>query len=218
MAESIEIVEQIDKCNFNRECAVCLQKCVHPVQLPCGHVFCFLCLKGFANQNRKCAMCRQEIPRDSIDQPHLLEPVLIDKLETFDDGYQWFYEGRNGWWQYDERTSKDLEVSYKNNEKTSELLIAGCLYIIDLENMLQIRRNDPSRRRRIKRDYSTVPRKGVAGLHQSSQTFHVNDNVATSSKDSTVNASTANADSTEAEDGDTDDLERQLRGIILHDH
>lgn len=30
--------------------------------------------------------------------------------------------------------------------------------------MLQLRRNDPSRRRRIKRDLYNVPRKGVAGL------------------------------------------------------
>nr|CAD7400735.1 unnamed protein product [Timema poppensis] len=30
--------------------------------------------------------------------------------------------------------------------------------------MLQLRRNDPSRRRRIKRDLSTIPKKGIAGL------------------------------------------------------
>lgn len=78
------------------ECAVCLQKCIHPAQLPCGHIFCFLCVKGFANQNKRCAMCRQEIPRDFIEQPHLLEPVVPEKTETFDDGFQWFYEGRSG--------------------------------------------------------------------------------------------------------------------------
>ena len=27
------------------ECAICLQPCMHPVQLPCSHVFCFLCAK-----------------------------------------------------------------------------------------------------------------------------------------------------------------------------
>ncbi|XP_056634175.1 E3 ubiquitin-protein ligase rnf146-like [Diorhabda sublineata] len=174
MAEAVEISENKSSHNKekgeNMECAVCLQKCIHPAKLPCGHIFCFLCVKGFANQNKKCAMCRQEIPRDFIEQPNLLEPVLLDKTVTFDDGFQWFYEGRNGWWQYDERTSKDLENSYKNNEKTCELLIAGFLYIVDLENMLQIRRNDPSRRRRIKRDFASVPKKGVAGLHGNKQT------------------------------------------------
>lgn len=58
-----------------------------------------------------------------------------------------------------------MESSYKKGEKTCELLIAGFLYIVDLENMLQIRRNDPARRRRVKRDFATIPKKGVAGLH-----------------------------------------------------
>lgn len=65
-----------------------------------------------------------------------------------------------GWWQYDERTSKELETCYKAGERTCELLIAGFLYVTDLEAMLQLRRNDPSRRRRIKRDLSTIPKKG----------------------------------------------------------
>ncbi|CAH0546255.1 unnamed protein product [Brassicogethes aeneus] len=147
----------------NIECAVCLQPCIHPAQLPCGHIFCFLCVKGFANQSKKCAMCRQEIPRDFIEQPHLLHAATEESTE-FDGGYQWFYEGRNGWWQYDERTSKELETSYKSGDKTCELLIAGFLYIVDFESMLQLRRNDPSRRRKIKRDFATIPKKGIAGL------------------------------------------------------
>ncbi|KAK9881495.1 hypothetical protein WA026_016378 [Henosepilachna vigintioctopunctata] len=147
------------------ECAVCLQTCVHPAQLPCGHIFCFLCVKGIANQSKKCAMCRQEIPRDFIEQPTLLQSNLnAEQTKTFDEGYQWFYEGRNGWWQYDERTSKELEAAYKSGDKTSELLIAGFLYVVDLENMIQIRRNDPSRRRNIKRDLASIPKKGIAGL------------------------------------------------------
>ena len=28
------------------ECAVCLQPSIHPVRLPCNHIFCFLCVKG----------------------------------------------------------------------------------------------------------------------------------------------------------------------------
>lgn len=30
--------------------------------------------------------------------------------------------------------------------------------------MLQLRRNDPGRRRKIKRDFATIPKKGIAGL------------------------------------------------------
>lgn len=81
------------------ECPVCLQPCIHPARLPCGHVFCFLCLKGIANQSRCCAMCRQEISPDYLDRPDLLEPSNPQEekeTETFEGGYQWFYEGRNG--------------------------------------------------------------------------------------------------------------------------
>lgn len=42
-------------------------------------------------------MCRQEIPRDFIEQPNLLVPArTLETTESFDGGYQWFYEGRNG--------------------------------------------------------------------------------------------------------------------------
>ncbi|KAK8725949.1 hypothetical protein OTU49_010568 [Cherax quadricarinatus] len=151
------------------ECAVCLQKCVHPVRLPCSHIFCFLCVKGVANQSKRCAMCRQEIPADFLDHPTLLSSIEAEKEEVLPGGYQWFYEGRNGWWQYDERTSYELEAAYGTGQRACEVLVAGFLYIIDFDRMVQLRRNDPSRRRRIKRDLSSIPKKGVAGIKLPSQ-------------------------------------------------
>jgi hypothetical protein len=54
-------------------------------------------VKGVANQSKKCAMCRQEIPTDYFEKPVLVAQNNADKDSTaFDDGYQWFYEGRNG--------------------------------------------------------------------------------------------------------------------------
>ncbi|KYM79065.1 hypothetical protein ALC53_10619 [Atta colombica] len=211
------------------ECAVCLQPCIHPARLPCSHIYCYLCVKGVANQSKRCPMCRQEIPPDFLERPQLVEVEEPQKeLEHPEEEYQWFYEGRNGWWKYDPRTSNDLETiyklgdaqcellicgmlyvidfvnkcqyrkynprykrnikrdrkdapckgwwqydqrtsieletAYKQGKRTCELLIAGFLYIADFGSMLQLRRNDPSRRRRIKRDLYNVPRKGVAGL------------------------------------------------------
>merc|ERR1712071_84071 len=75
-----------------------------------------------------------------------------------------FYEGRNGWWQYDQRTSAELESAYRRSQRLCELLIAGHLYIIDFDQMLQYRKTDLVRRRRIKRDLASIPKKGVAGL------------------------------------------------------
>jgi hypothetical protein len=54
-------------------------------------------VKGVANQSKKCAMCRQEIPTDYFEKPVLVAQSNTDKDSAeFDDGYQWFYEGRNG--------------------------------------------------------------------------------------------------------------------------
>jgi len=145
------------------ECAVCLQTCVYPVQLPCKHIFCFLCVKGVTLQSKRCAMCRREIPPDYLYHPDLLSQAE-GLTSGYEDGGQWFYEGRGGWWQYDQRTSVEIEAAMQREETRCELLIAGSLYIIDFEHMLQYRRNDPSRRRRIKRDQATGPKKGVAGL------------------------------------------------------
>lgn len=78
--------------------------------------------------------------------------------------FAWYYEGRNGWWQYDERTSRELEEAFSKGRKSTEMLIAGFLYVADLENMVQYRRNEHSRRRKMKRDVVDIPKKGVAGL------------------------------------------------------
>jgi len=159
------------------ECAVCLQPSIHPVRLPCNHIFCFLCVKGVTIQSQRCPMCRREIPQSFLEHPALLSSIDLDvsrnvpedaelpaPLETED--LKWFYQGRNGWWEYDERTAQELEHHYKKGDKNCELLIAGFLYSIDFENMWQCRRNEPHRRRQIKRDLvgNVTDKKGIAGI------------------------------------------------------
>ena len=78
--------------------------------------------------------------------------------------YKWFYEGRNGWWQYEDRASDQIEESFAKGKQAIEIPIAGFGYIIDIENMVQYRKNYPTRRRRIKRDKYQAEKKGVAGL------------------------------------------------------
>ncbi|KAM3966218.1 ring finger protein 146 [Aphomia sociella] len=150
----------------DQDCAVCLQKCHHPTQLPCGHVFCFLCVKGIAIQSKKCAMCRANIPPDYLDHPVLLEDLsaALQSTQPVTGEYQWFYEGRNGWWKYDERSNSELETAFSDGETECTLLIAGALYNIDFQNMVQVRRSDPTRRRLVRRDHSTLPAKGIAGI------------------------------------------------------
>lgn len=170
-----------DSCSTSTpECAICLQRCVHPVRLPCYHIFCFLCVKGASWHSKRCALCRQEIPEDFLERPVLLLPeelkaaaAGVSRTEGTQGGscggFAWYYEGRNGWWQYDERTSRELEEAFNKEQKSTEMLIAGFLYVADFENMVQYRRNEHGRRRRIKRDMLDIPKKGVAGLRLDSE-------------------------------------------------
>lgn len=55
-----------------------------------------------------------------------------------------------GWWQYDERTCQEIEDAYKRHTKQCTILVAGNLYIVDFDQMLQKRQTDPSRKRQVK--------------------------------------------------------------------
>uniref|UniRef100_A0A182JTT7 diphosphoinositol-polyphosphate diphosphatase n=1 Tax=Anopheles christyi TaxID=43041 RepID=A0A182JTT7_9DIPT len=106
---------------------------------------------------------------DSADHPQLVngvEEIVRAATATVTDGneYRWYYEGGHGWWQYDERTSQELEEAYLRGDKSCKILVAGFVYIVSFEHKCQIRQNDYSRIRRIKRDLVTIPKKGVAGL------------------------------------------------------
>ena len=146
------------------ECSICLDNCVHPVQLPCKHIFCFLCVKGASSLCHRCPICRKCIPTAYFENPMLIEKLTDSDIIQY-NGAQWFYEGRNGWWLYDERTSEELDEAYKTGRPQCHLLIAGHLYIIDFVRMVQCRKNEPHRQRRIKRDdVKSTPTKGIAGI------------------------------------------------------
>ncbi|XP_018494214.1 E3 ubiquitin-protein ligase RNF146-A [Galendromus occidentalis] len=145
------------------ECPVCLQAPQLPIKLPCNHIFCFLCAKGFANQHGRCAYCRAEIPIGYMQLPTVV-PRNSEGGSDADRKYQWFYAGRNGWWQFENRHCEELEEALQKGDSQYELQVSGFMYVIDLHQMVQYRKDRPGRTRRIKRDIISAPRKGVAGL------------------------------------------------------
>ncbi|XP_013190879.1 E3 ubiquitin-protein ligase RNF146-B isoform X2 [Amyelois transitella] len=212
---------------IDEDCAVCLQKLEHPTQLPCSHIFCFLCVKGIAKQSRKCAMCRAEIPPDYLDNP-----VILEKLEmSVPDGpdvegsYQWYYEGRNGWWKYDHRSNVDLEAAYNDKRADCTLLIAGQLYVIDLQNMVQLRRSDTTKRRRVRRDTTALPAKGIAGIKifkdetkcDSEDTNHADDSSTRAVIEILDESTTSNENSSSDVQNITDGVVERMRTIILNE-
>nr|ACO14578.1 RING finger protein 146 [Caligus clemensi] len=164
------------------ECPVCLQSAVQPVKLPCSHIFCFLCVKGASAQNRTCPLCRSPIQEGYLESPELINEDL--NASSHSPETAWFYEGREGWWRYDTRTSNEIEEIYaarqENEENAAELLIAGFIYVIDFDNEVQYRKNRPGRRRKIKRDAFDAPSKGVAGLRKENNSDHKDDHLLSS--------------------------------------
>ncbi|XP_050533123.1 E3 ubiquitin-protein ligase rnf146-like [Daktulosphaira vitifoliae] len=145
------------------DCPICLGTAVIPTRITCGHIFCFLCVKGVTRRSSKCPLCRQPIPSDFDKNPTVLEK---HDIETLEDGYQWFYEGKNGWWLYEKRTSEEIEENFKLNNMKFDLLICGTMYTIDLDRNIQFNKENPVRRRKIKRENAeNIAVKGVAGVH-----------------------------------------------------
>ncbi|XP_047740156.1 E3 ubiquitin-protein ligase rnf146 isoform X2 [Hyalella azteca] len=171
-------------------CPVCLEDMIHPVKLPCSHVFCFLCIKGVSLTNGNlCPLCRGKIDSDFFIEPVLATPPQLkvkkktelkksssqsqsrcSSSETADEdldaspgaatgadakdpnSFQWFYEGRNGWWRYDARTNAALEEAYSSGVPSLTLMLAGHNFCIDLSAMRQRRADGGGMSRNIKRD------------------------------------------------------------------
>ncbi len=77
----------------------------------------------------------------------------------------WYYEGRNGWWKFDDRTNGFIEENRAAGEDKFDLLICGNMYVIDIAGKIQYRKDGTGRVRRIKQDVpSKVDAKGTAGL------------------------------------------------------
>ena len=210
------------------ECAVCLQTCVHPVQLNCDHIFCFLCVKGVTTHSKRCPMCRREISPGCLEKPNLVQPdlerIAQENESMQDERYSWFYAGRNGWWKYEERAAAELEEAYRRTIDTDgeqaetvidgnnkcELLIAGFLYVIDFEHMIQYRRNEPHRQRKIKREklQSVADCKGVAGLRIETNTSDEQD---ASNRSTNPLTSTSNSDTSFSR-------EHQDAGILVQEY
>ena len=111
----------------------------------------------------KCPLCRSDVPANFFDDANILSSENVN-IATFEGTFHWYYEGRNGWWLFDARASEEIEEEFQNKSAQCEVMIAGFIYIIDFTNMVQYRKDTPSRKRQIKRDQAESKTKGIAGL------------------------------------------------------
>lgn len=143
-------------------CSVCHNEPpTNPIKLNCGHIFCFLCVKSVFETTGICALCRAAINVDFDRQEHhVLGTIQVPSSRS---GYFWFYEGYRGWWLYDPDTNRDIELAHEQNEPRIEKLIAGHVYVIDLQAMKQFRKHgDENRSRKICR--ATLGLENIIGM------------------------------------------------------
>jgi len=174
-------------------CDVCYDLLQYPVNLPCSHIFCFLCIKGAYFNNKLCPMCRAPIPDHVIKRPQVKKSTSNStianstsrsdssrsnsystrskKAENDKPSIFWCYESRREnktWWKYDARTCTELETFYQQYltdiDKTfHDLQIAGEMYEIDLSTKRQYRKNHSGKRRLIIRSSELSPADVIVG-------------------------------------------------------
>jgi len=64
----------------DKECSICSEDFDNPIKLVCGHVYCFLCLKGsILNSTKECPLCRNKFSKTFLyDMFHHPEKLCID--------------------------------------------------------------------------------------------------------------------------------------------
>ena len=130
----------------NQTCDVCYDFLQYPVNLPCSHTFCFLCIKGAYFNNKLCPMCRSPIPDHIIKRPQVqqstnkksqtINSTAPSSSSSSSSQIYWCYESRREqktWWKYDKRTSIELENLYQKyltdiGQTFHDLQIAGEIY------------------------------------------------------------------------------------------
>ncbi|XP_073455578.1 ligand of Numb protein X 2-like [Aquarana catesbeiana] len=63
-------------------CHICLQPLLQPMDTPCGHTYCYKCLKNFLHQKDFCPMDRKKLCFQDCHKSSLLVRNLLDKLSV----------------------------------------------------------------------------------------------------------------------------------------
>ena len=106
----VRIPEAEGGARTGEECPVCLDPPLHPVSLPCGHIFCFLCAKASLNTSLdvliwmyifsvqgltrqggdggQCSLCRRGIPDSYLDSSQVMTGAMADLEQDQEGGDQ----------------------------------------------------------------------------------------------------------------------------------
>ncbi|KAM3827523.1 ligand of Numb protein X 2-like isoform 2-T3 [Vipera latastei] len=69
-----------DEVDDDLTCHICLQPLLQPMDTPCGHTYCFICLENFMQEYNFCPMDRKKLSFQNCRRSSLLVRNLLDKL------------------------------------------------------------------------------------------------------------------------------------------
>eukprot|EP01006_Ploeotia_vitrea_P035410 TRINITY_DN65873_c8_g1_i1.p1 TRINITY_DN65873_c8_g1~~TRINITY_DN65873_c8_g1_i1.p1 ORF type:complete len:288 (+),score=142.71 TRINITY_DN65873_c8_g1_i1:18-881(+) len=155
------------------DCCICMEPMTLPFKTPCGHTFCFLCLKGVSLRSQQniwggggggsksqCPLCRADIDNKFFACATMDWRAYQRQNVRSGADFQWQYKGRKGWWLYESAQNAELEQFYADYlansaanqpSKTYDLMIGATRYSIDFDNMVQYPSNAKHKRRTIRR-------------------------------------------------------------------
>lgn len=118
-------------------CPICYDNINLIYETPCGHKFCYLCLKtSFLANIKTCPLCRSTLPDNLPESASSNHQINIPNI-------CWAYTGRNnGIWYYDISSNEIIEDGYQkylidNTNHKLNITIIGKSYIIDFNKMTQ---------------------------------------------------------------------------------
>ncbi|TRY70229.1 hypothetical protein TCAL_10702 [Tigriopus californicus] len=71
-----------DEVDEDLMCQICLQPFVQPVDTPCAHTFCHVCISNYLKINPLCPLDRKPLSEMTINPTNLVLKRLLDKLEV----------------------------------------------------------------------------------------------------------------------------------------
>uniref|UniRef100_A0A8C5D9S2 Ligand of Numb protein X 2-like n=1 Tax=Gouania willdenowi TaxID=441366 RepID=A0A8C5D9S2_GOUWI len=74
------LYEYQDEVDDELVCHICLQPLLRPMDTPCGHTYCFLCISNFLKEQDFCPVDRQRLQLHQCRPSSLLVRNLLDKL------------------------------------------------------------------------------------------------------------------------------------------
>ena len=139
-----------DSKEIAKDCIICQEAMINPIELDCGHEYCYTCIKGtIINIGTECPLCRKQISSKFKNLIFEAPEKLCKNLSHIETDYIWIYSGKDsGWWYFDSKSNDEVEHLYqlyhkqKLTPEINYLSICGLIFTFNFKKMEQINKKN----------------------------------------------------------------------------